>query len=32
MLHVFWVYVAVKCRKEVKFMLIKKPLCLFNGD
>lgn len=31
-LHVFWVYIAVKCRKEVKFGLIKKPLCLFNGD
>lgn len=29
---VCWVFTAVKCREEVKFMLIKKPLCLFSGD
>lgn len=30
--HVIWEYSAVKCRKEVKFMLIIKPLCLLSGD
>lgn len=31
-LHIFWAHTAVKRRKEVKFGLIKKLLCLFNGD
>lgn len=31
-LHVLLAHTAVKCRKEARFGLIKKLLCLFSGD